>query len=333
MKRVVQRTPDLGLAIRLQRLAEVPVAESPAPAPGCEPGPTQAGWWNSTTAAYDLAAVSRDLKTVEMSALPEIYSAFQTVPVGDFRAEAMVNGALCDCAVTWDVSFAEAEGSATYAPPRVSPLGRYLVVDAQLASGDLRPLPVSPGVLTLTPSVDCAGVVTALSPITLTLTNAGTIAPCPAGCGEYTLGLFTLSGSTWNFYQFLAPGTAGVTLTQSATTRDYAVAVVREVDGDLAPYDYDVQVSGLTVNVTNAGGGVLTLLAVTPAYVFSDPAALKITSLGVDLLCLAKFRAQKGGSCNSVFGNFGYSVSVMCADGSYGNAWSAGGELRVGCLA
>jgi hypothetical protein len=99
---------------------------------------------------------------------------YQTVPVGDFRWIAQVRGencAYCDCQVSWSWEYT---GNL---PPRVTPAGNVVAVTAPLLSGHALTSPVTPGVLTLTPTVTCpeieglvgSGDPTELEPITLTI--------------------------------------------------------------------------------------------------------------------------------------------------------------------
>lgn len=326
--RVVQRTPDLGLHIKLSPLpASAPVARA------CQPAIGTAGWLNPDTGAYDLTAIERTVKTVSNQYAPTLYAETATVPVGDFLAVGQVNGTLCEGEVTWQTGFAADGDAPSPALPRVVPAGRAVIVDAPLAEGSLFPRPVSPGVLTLTPTVTGSGAARTLAPITLTLTSGGEIDPCGVGCYKYVLGLFQRSPqNAWLLRRVLDLTDTGDTIEQPPGTADYAVAVVRYVNGDVAPYDYDVQVGeGLYFDVTSVGSGVMSNLVVTPSTAFSDPASLKIAFDDMTLLCLAQFSGLSAGNCGDVFGRFSYLTAVYCADGTRGNSWSSGAVLKVQC--
>lgn len=105
-------------------------------------------------------------------------------PVGAFYWEGRVNGELCLCDVSWACSYDSTEDLAI--PPLIRFLGKHVVVTNQLEPEVSIPMYVSPGVLTLTPTVTCktsdplAPDVTELSPIYLTITAEGASSSAPA---------------------------------------------------------------------------------------------------------------------------------------------------------
>lgn len=96
--RVVQRTPNLGLKIRMVKDV-APVVQADC----CEPEIGLARWYNRTTDAYDLETVVVVGDTT-MDYLAESNGERRTV------VTAQVTGDLCDCTITWDVAVVFADG-------------------------------------------------------------------------------------------------------------------------------------------------------------------------------------------------------------------------------
>lgn len=66
--RTVQRTPNLGLALKMRKTpAPVETVEQAAP---CQPSIDGVGWYNAETDAYDLAAVTGIVREVDMTCTP-----------------------------------------------------------------------------------------------------------------------------------------------------------------------------------------------------------------------------------------------------------------------
>lgn len=113
------------------------------------------------------------------------YQVGDFVPSGPFLWKGRVNGNLCDCTVSWDSRFTPATGTNPAAQPRIVEVGRYVMVTAEI-DADGNALPVSPGILVLTPTVTCGENVTELSPIQLRLSVNGTVTGCqPVGGEKY----------------------------------------------------------------------------------------------------------------------------------------------------
>lgn len=132
-KRTVQRTPNLGLKIRM--------VKDVAPAACCVPEIGPARWYNPASGAYDL-------ETVVVKA--DYYGEMVTDEAGDWRGlvTAQVTGDLCDCAVTWDYEkhLFDTVKVAVQTP------GRGLAVGLDKYSDDYG---IQAGVLTATATVTC----------------------------------------------------------------------------------------------------------------------------------------------------------------------------------
>ena len=99
--RTIQRTPNLGLTLKLRKLTEPPAPACCEPEIGparCEPEIGPARWWNPATGENDL----------ETLAVNEEYSGTGVSFDGERRTlfHARVTGELCGCSVTWAVAFA-----------------------------------------------------------------------------------------------------------------------------------------------------------------------------------------------------------------------------------
>jgi hypothetical protein len=146
VKRVIQRTPDLGLKVRMVKNA-APVADCCVPLIGA------AGWYNPVSAAYD-----RTLAIVTLSGSYYPYENGQLASL--FTAQ--VNGKLCDAVVIWRLHWALAHGAGA---PRTATPGRGLAVAISPADGTTSVR--YSGVLTATATVVVADQTTTLAPLTL----------------------------------------------------------------------------------------------------------------------------------------------------------------------
>lgn len=153
--RVIQRTPNLGVTVRMQRAALIEAQD-------CVPDIRGAGWWD---------AEAGDWTAVAVAGIVDACGA-----VGPFIWAAQVTGALCDCSVRWQAVYTPAD-AASSRDPDVLVLGRYVVVSTLRADGDFPPVSASPGVLALTPVVACASTQVELAAIYLTITEQGSSGP------------------------------------------------------------------------------------------------------------------------------------------------------------
>ena len=170
--RTIQRTPNVGLTLKMQPVAEAP-APAPAPAPGCTPAPTVARWFNWSTSQYDL-------ETVERSSFPSTgsdcayvtYAGDQLYHPVSSLCVAQVLGDLCDCAVEWGWMWypvdSEVGGLSTLQNFIVQTPGTGFAVEVYIhPSKDTQ---FGAGVLEVTPTVVCpSGSRTALAPIYLVM--------------------------------------------------------------------------------------------------------------------------------------------------------------------
>lgn len=92
-----------------------------------------------------------------------------TKPVGAFLFAGRVNGMLCDSTVTWASVFVPTQGYANNAPVVSQSISGEVFVSAPVTEDDVTLGDVSPGVLTLTPTVHNDSGDTPLAPLTLNL--------------------------------------------------------------------------------------------------------------------------------------------------------------------
>lgn len=142
-RRIIQRTPDFGLKIRMQRAGGGNC---------CIPEIGAAHWYNPATGAYDL-----DLVVVALEG-------GRLMSRGLYVAQ--VAGRLCDATVTWNTVWVLTNGYG--APPTGTP-GRGLAVGITPPIGH-NGIPYI-GVLTATATVTQAAQQTILAPITLIIVS------------------------------------------------------------------------------------------------------------------------------------------------------------------
>jgi hypothetical protein len=139
--RIIRRTPDLGLTLKMQ--------------PGCRPEIGQAAWWNHRSRAYDLQ---------QLVAIKSYNYALSIDGVDTTLAAAQVTGDLCGCAVNWSTTWATADPSASLSAPDI------LTPDRALAVGlAVYPREQGIGLLTATATVICDGQRKVLAPIYLVI--------------------------------------------------------------------------------------------------------------------------------------------------------------------
>jgi len=111
------------------------------------------------------------------------------IPIGGFRWRGSIPGDLCGAKVSWACDYASTEPVAI--PPFIDTFGAHVIVTNMLANAPdgcaALPAYVSPGVLTLTPTVTCPNpdpegdpVATVLDPLYLTITEGTCGSSAPA---------------------------------------------------------------------------------------------------------------------------------------------------------
>lgn len=92
-----------------------------------------------------------------------------TKAIQPFKFVGSVNGNLCDATVTWSTQFAPDSGYSADDLPAITPSGSHILVSAPLVEDETSYGPVSPGTLTLTPTVSYGEWSVELSPLVLTI--------------------------------------------------------------------------------------------------------------------------------------------------------------------
>jgi hypothetical protein len=151
--RTIQRTPNVGLTLKMQPLQESDPCEP------CVPAPTVARWYDETAGTYSL-------ETAIYTAPNPTDGWPRWVPHPHLAAE--VQGALCDCEVQWSLEWETATGYGGSVADfwDIMTPGTALVAASRndLTSED-HP---TPGVLTATPTILCeSGASITLAPIYL----------------------------------------------------------------------------------------------------------------------------------------------------------------------
>jgi hypothetical protein len=142
--RTIQRTPNVGLTLKMQSLQEA------APCEPCVPAPTVARWFNYETHEYDLETAHVAINK---------YACISAMEV------AQVNGDLCDCKTEWDFMWDPAEETELLHDFVIRTPGCALAVYSPPWSG-------LAGVLTATPTIICpTGRRIVLNPIYLVSVN------------------------------------------------------------------------------------------------------------------------------------------------------------------
>lgn len=190
MTKVIKRTPDLGLTLRLQPLVVEPTQALCTP---CDPAIGGVGWWDSEASAYCAETVVGLL--------------IDERPSGPWGWEARVTGELCACVVDWSTEWTPVvEGAAA---PRITVAGASFCVSADLEADAAVPAAIGSGALTVNATVVCGEARTTLDPIYLVVTDSATsggVSPtqCPSERGEVRLFLWRYELGYWE----LAPANA-----------------------------------------------------------------------------------------------------------------------------
>lgn len=157
--RIIQRTPNLGLTLKMTRPGVAPVASAPC----CEPEIGPARWLNPATGAYDLetqvigAYVSDDY----------LHDVVDSMLQGQRTlCAAQVTGDLCDCAVSWARDYARSREDLGDVHLETATPDRALCVGVDKTANSN----YGGGVLTATATVTCRdGATTTLAPIYLVI--------------------------------------------------------------------------------------------------------------------------------------------------------------------
>ena len=91
--RTIQRTPNVGLTLKMQPLQEAAPLQPLQEAAPCVPAPTGPAWRDPDSGEYNMQTIAISLSDGFTSAL----------------AVAQVNGDLCDCSVEWDIQWEPSE--------------------------------------------------------------------------------------------------------------------------------------------------------------------------------------------------------------------------------
>jgi len=115
------------------------------------------------------------------------------LPVGGFYWRGSIPGDLCGATVSWACTYVSEEPVAI--PPFIEFIGQHVVVSNILPNCGTIPNHVSPGTLTLTPTVTCpdpvggSDIVMELTPLTLTIGKACASTQCPLENGGFEDGV------------------------------------------------------------------------------------------------------------------------------------------------
>lgn len=187
--RVIQRTPNLGVTVKMQPLQ----AAVESPVDTCTPNIQSAGWWDPATG---------DMSEVVTGLL------IDGRPCGPWGWEARIAGELCACVVDWELLWEPVVAGS--AGPVTTTAGPTLLICLRLEDGATKAAAVGAGVLTATAHVACGAVRKTLDPIYLTLTDSASSGPssdsgcCPreiAGVGwiDWETGAYTETVANWGF--------------------------------------------------------------------------------------------------------------------------------------
>lgn len=170
--RTLQRTPNLGLTLKMAKAAAPAAPAEPCPPaePACKPAIGPARWWNPETSAYDLETVTIT-QFVSNGDPPYLMYADGSYAECFALYAACVTGNLCGCGVAWETQWIPTVGPSAVGWLEILTPDRSLAVAPNLQES-YRSAESAGGVLEAVATVICGESAQVLAPIYLVIEAA-----------------------------------------------------------------------------------------------------------------------------------------------------------------